>query len=235
MSTSWRAAAEQLALDLQGVFGTRLRSVVAYGAHLDGQAEGPVTALALVSSLTVEDLDACASHNSQWERQGLATPLILPEHEFHRSLDVFPLEYGEIIRAHVHVFGADPFQDLVIHEGDLRRACELQIKSHLLHLREGYMEARGSTKAIAHLVAAAAPSFASLLRNVAHLRGVSSKERMEATRRGAHAAGVPEAVVDAVLALEHRPTAGAVDAARLFPSYLAAVEHLANTVDRWAE
>ena len=235
MASDWRGATSQLALDLQAIFGARLRSVVAYGAHVDGQADGPATALALVSSLTSEDLDACASHNRGWERQGLATPLILPEQEFHRSLDVFPLEYGEIIRAHAHVFGADPFQDAVIHEADLRRACELQIKSHLLHLREGYMEARGSTKAIAHLVAGAAPAFASLLRNVARLRGVSSNERMEATRRGAQAAGVSEAVVEAVLALEHRPTAGAVDAARLFPTYLAAIEHLANTVDRWAE
>ena len=235
MASDWRGATSQLALDLQAIFGARLRSVVAYGARVDGQADGPATALALVSSLTSEDLDACASHNSRWERQGLATPLILPEQEFHRSLDVFPLEYGEIIRAHAHVFGADPFQDAVIHQADLRRACELQIKSHLLHLREGYMEARGSTKAIAHLVAGAAPAFASLLRNVARLRGVSSNERMEATRRGAQAAGVSEAVVEAVLALEHRPTAGAVDAARLFPTYLAAIEHLANTVDRWAE
>jgi hypothetical protein len=56
---------------------------------------------------------------------------------------------------------------------------------------------------------------------------------METTRRGAAAAGVPADVVDAVLALEHRPTAGAVDAARLFPRYLAAVEQLAGTVDRW--
>jgi hypothetical protein len=234
-SSAWRATTTQLAHDLQQVFGARLRSVVAYGAHVDGQADGPVTALALVSSLTIEDLDACASHNSRWERQGLATPLILPEQEFHRSLDVFPLEYGEIVRAHAHVFGADPFQGAVIHEADLRRACELQVKSHLVHLREGYIEARGSTKAVAHLVAAAAPAFAALLRNVGHLLGVSSKERMDATRRGAQAAGIPEAVVDAVLALEHRPTAGAVDAARLFPSYLAAIEHLATTVDRWAE
>jgi hypothetical protein len=56
---------------------------------------------------------------------------------------------------------------------------------------------------------------------------------MDLTRRGAQAAGIPDAVVEAVLALEHRPTAGAVDAARLFPSYLAAIERLAETVDRW--
>ncbi len=233
MSSSWRDVAAVLADDLKTVFGPRLRSVVAYGAHLDGDTAGAVTALALVTSLTVEDLDACASQTGRWGRLGLATPLVLPEDEFRRSLDVFPLEYGEIVRAHAQVYGGDPFQDVVIDPGDLRRACELQIKSHLLHLREGYLETGGRLKAVSDLVTASAPAFAALLRNVARLRGVSSTERMETTRRGADAAAVPADVVDAVLALEQRQTAGAVDAARLFPRYLAAVEQLAGTVDRW--
>ena len=38
----------------------------------------------------------------------MATPLILPESEFRRSLDAFPLEYGEIIRAHDIVYGERP-------------------------------------------------------------------------------------------------------------------------------
>jgi len=233
MSSSWRDAAAALADDLKAVFGPRLRSVVAYGAHLEGDPAGPITALALVSNLTIEDLDACASHTGRWGRLGLATPLVLPEDEFRRSLDVFPLEYGEIVRAHAQVYGGDPFTNVVIDPGDLRRACELQIKSHLVHLREGYLEAAGGLRAVSALVVASAPAFAALLRNVARLRGVSSTERMETTRRGAEAAGVPADVVDAVLALEHRPTAGAVDAARLFPRYLAAAEQLAGTVDRW--
>jgi hypothetical protein len=233
MSTSWRAAAAELADDLKPVFGGRLSSIVVYGPHVDGAAEGPVTALVLVSSLTIEDLDACAALAGRWERVGLATPLILPAAEFHRSLDVFPLEYGEIVRAHAHVYGPDPFEGAVIHDADLRRACETQIKSHLVHLREGYVEAGGRIRQVAELVRSAAPAFAALLRNVAKLHGVSSTERMDLTRRGAQAAGIPDTVVDAVLALEHRPTAGAVDAARLFPSYLAAIERLAETVDRW--
>ena len=81
MSSSWRDAAATLADDLKTVFGPRLRSVVAYGAHLDGDSAGPITALALVSNLTIEDLDACASNTGRWGRLGLATPLVLPEDE----------------------------------------------------------------------------------------------------------------------------------------------------------
>ena len=109
MSTSWRGAAAELADDLKPVFGSRLSSIVVYGAaRRRGRREGPVTALVLVSSLTIEDLDACAALASRWERAGVATPLILPADEFRRSLDVFPLEYGEIVRAHAHVYGPIP-------------------------------------------------------------------------------------------------------------------------------
>jgi hypothetical protein len=235
MSSQWRTRAGELTDDLRAVFGARLRAVVAYGAAIDGQADAPVTALVLVESLTVDDLDACATHSARWERSQIAIPLILPANEFHRSLDVFPLEYGEIVRAHVSVFGDDPFRDVAIHRADLRRACEMQIKSHLLHLREGYVEAGGGVRAVGDLVAAAAPAFAALLRNVARLHGVSSTERMTTTMQGAAVAGLPTDVVEAILALEHRPTAAAVDAARLFPRYLAAVEQLADAVDRWSE
>jgi hypothetical protein len=229
----WESAARALATDLQSVFGPRLLSVVAYGPQLDGHASAPLTALALVSSLGVGDLDACGRLEAEWRRSGVATPLILPRHEFESSLDVFPLEYGEIIRAHAHVFGPDPFVGIDISVADLRHACEAQIKSHLVHLREGYIEAAGRLEAVADLVKEAAPPFAALLRNVARLHGVESHDRMEATRQGARAAGLTDDVVNAVLALEYPSGPRTTDPARLFPDYLAAVEQLARAVDSW--
>ena len=233
MSSSWRHAAAALVTDLRHVFGERLRSLVAYGPQLDGAADEPLTCLALVDSLSVTDLEACARHAHSWERQGLAIPLILPAEEFCRSLDAFPLEYGEIIRAHERVLGTDPFEHASISNEDLRRACETQIKSHLVHLREGFMESGGRPQAIAALVTASAPAFAALLRHVARLSGAGSSARTEATLEGARAAGLPETVVSRVLSLEGRATMPTTDAARLFPEYLAAVEQLARTVDTW--
>ena len=114
MTSTWQTAARSLAADLRAVFGDRLRSVVAYGPHLEGDADAPLTCLALVTSLTTDDLQGCATLATRWERAHVATPLILPESEFRRSLDAFPLEYGEIIRAHDRVFGDDPFADVAI-------------------------------------------------------------------------------------------------------------------------
>src|SRR5262249_50231023 len=153
-----------------------------YGGQVDGNAAAPLQSLALVSSLSASDLDACAHCNPEWDRTGIATPLILPEAEFRTSLVVFPLEYGEIIRAHTTVYRAARFADLSVPPEHLRLACEAQAKSHLLHLRQGYLQSGGRLPAVARLVAASAPAFAALLRNVARLTGVLTNDRMETTR-----------------------------------------------------
>jgi hypothetical protein len=230
---SWRHAAAALVDDLRRVFAGRLRALVAYGPRIEGDGDSPLTCLALVDSLGVGDLEACARLTQQWERHGLAIPLILPHDEFRRSLDAFPLEYSEILRAHERVFGTDPFEGVSIAREDLRRACETQVKSHLLHLRESFIETRGRPQAIADLVCTSAPAFAALLRNVARLNGDGSPARADATREGARAAGLADAIVADVLALDRPSTIQTTDAARLFPQYLAAVEHLARAVDSW--
>ncbi len=233
MTPTWQSAALALVSDLRQVFGDRLRSVVAYGAQLDGRAGAPLTCLALVRDLSAGDLEACARESARWRRANVATPLILPESEFRSSLDAFPLEYGEIIRSHQRVFGDDPFDGVTIAREDLRRATETQIKSHLVHLREGYLESGARPAAVSQLVAASAPAFAALLRHVAWLSGVPAADRAQATREGARAAGLPDGLVADVVALEHEGTVPTSDPARLFPDYLAAVEQLARTVDAW--
>ena len=107
------------------------------------------------------------------------------------------------------------------------------MKSHLLHLRESYVETGGRPAAISALVSASAPAFGALLRNVARLSGVHSSSRMESTLEGARVAGLPEGVVADVLSLERAGSMPESDPARLFPPYLAAVEQLALAVDAW--
>ena len=102
-----------------------------------------------------------------------------------------------------------------------------------MHLREGFIEAGGTPRAIADLVTASAPAFVALLRNIARLNGSTARDRATATREGARAAQLPDGVVTDILALERPSALKATDAARLFPEYLAAVEQLARYVDAW--
>lgn len=233
MTPTWKTAAESLVADLRNVFGDRLRAVVAYGPRIEGIANAQLTCLALVGSLTADDLQACAQLARRWNRAHVATPLIMPSQEFMRSLDTFPLEYGEIIRAHELVYGDDPFTSAAIAPEDLRRACELQAKSHLVHLREAFIEAGGRPADVAELVTASAPAFTQLLRNVARLNSVTMSDRSDVTRAGARAVGIPEELVVDMLHLERQPGIPATDPSRLFPEYLTAVEQLARAVDGW--
>lgn len=215
--------------DLQHIFGDRLQAFVAYGPR----HASPAPSVALVRTLTSDDLTACAARAGAWQRAGSATPLLLSGDEFAGSLDAFPIEYGEIIDTHRLLFGVDPFAGLAIRQDDLRRACEVQVKSHLLHLRENFVDCGGRPSAVAAMVTDSAPAFALLLRRLARLDGHAADNH---TDLGAFAERRPRLdprVIGDVLALTSGASSSGVDPARLFPAYLAAVEQLSRFIDTW--
>lgn len=214
--------------DLRQIFGDRLDAVVAYGRP----QQGPRPALVLVRTLDVDDLNACAARLRGWRKAGLATPLILTAADFERSLDAFPIEYGEILASHEVVDGRDPFAGLAIRPDDLRRACEVQIKSHLVHVREDYVEAEGRLPDIEELVRESAPGFVALLRHLARLDG-GAADTPGAIVAFAQRIGLDRHVLDSLIAIADGDALSAVDAVRLFPEYLKNIERLAEVVDRW--
>ena len=158
---------DALASDLKEIFGPRLKMVAAFG--------GDRHACAVVQSLTLDDLDRCAALRPKWKKLGLDTPLFVLEPELARALDAFPLEFSEIIATRRLVAGVDLFDGITVPKADLRRACEVQARGHVVHLREGYVEAAGNRKAAEQLVLAAILPFRSLVTNAARLDGISPK------------------------------------------------------------
>lgn len=209
-------AVHDLEKDLQAIFAGRLQSLVVYGAT--DTHEGPVATLAVVDAVTTADLRACAERVALWQERGLATPLILEADEFGRSLDAFPFEFGAILADHEIVSGTNPFEGLAVDPSDLRRACEVQARSHLLHLREGYMETRGRSDLLAELVVRSASPLAALLKNVRRMAS----------------APVTNGVLARVVELAPSGTISSDEARRLFPDYLDAIDNLVNALDRWS-
>ena len=226
---------DRLLADLRVIFAARLTSLVVYGRHAAGTASSdlPIHTLTLVDDIGVADLEGCARLARRWQSDGLAVPLMISRREFARSLDVFPLEFGAIISSHRVVFGDDPFDGLTVKDQDVRRACEIGVKGHLLHLREGYVESHGELSAVARLVEASAAALRTLAGNVARLDGQSPATPAALAAHLTTALGPAHGrVLATVLALGGTPLAPA-DAARLFPDYLAAAEALAWYVDAW--
>ena len=98
--------------------------------HGHGHDATPVHTMAIVETLTAAICGACAARVGAWHDAGLATPLVLAADEFGRSLDAFPLEFGAIIADHASSSGAIRSTDCSVDAADIRRACEVQARSH---------------------------------------------------------------------------------------------------------
>jgi hypothetical protein len=217
--------------DLARVFGSRLLSLVAYGDRRH---------LAVVSTLGADDLAALMPLVSRWRTAGDSVPLLLTRRELERSLDAFPIEYGAILASHQVIHGTDPFAGLAITHDDLRRACERQVKSHLIHLREGLLETGGNPSAMTDLIASSAPAFRAVLMAVLRLAseaetrlkpGAADDLNDETLAQLADSTlGLPKSTTREVLGTDRgRP----VDAQALMPAYLALTERLWTLVDTW--
>jgi hypothetical protein len=223
LSPATQRAFERLGADLSRVFGGRFVALV---------ASSPASSVAFVRAIGPGDLHALATLAPSWHRDRLDTPLVVTPEEFQRSLDVFPIEYQAILDRHTLVSGIDPFGGARANADDLRRACEVQAKSHLLHLRQGWIDAHGDDEDLADLLVRSAAPLRALLASLARL---SANGQPVSALDGARAAGLDAetvALLAAVVGLEADVDAAAPLTARL-GDYLSASEQLWTFVDGW--
>lgn len=226
-------ALASLTADLRRVFGVRLRTVAVYALGA-ADPDSPLHTLALVDGLGFQDFAACAPLADAWARAGLAVPLILTTDEFTRTLDVFPLEYGAILGDYRIVDGDDLLAGLAVSEADLRRACEHQAKSLVIHLREGFLESGREPRALSALIDASAPAFRAVLANIARLDGgpPAALDDEALASAASRTIGIPRDTILDVLRVAHAATA-AVDPAALLARYMDAAGRMWLYVDRW--
>jgi hypothetical protein len=229
-------AVSVLVRDLDRVFGARLLSVATYESH---ERDDRVHALAVVESVGFEDLAACVPLADSWLRHGLAVPLLLADSELRRTLDIFPLEYSAM-RATLHVVrGRNPFDAAIPDPADLRRAIEMQAKSHLIHLREGFLESRGEVQAVAGLILASAAPFRTLLASIARLLdGDRARAPLDDAALAAVAQdrlGISAETVREVFAAASSRHATITDPAALLARYMVAAERAWQYVDEWRQ
>jgi hypothetical protein len=237
-------AATLLVNDLGAQFGARLDSLVAYGRWVEAapgegssrvgakpDADLPLHTVALVTHLEFADLAGCADRSETWARAGLVMPLLLTRDEFVSALDAFPIEFGDIIERHVALVGGDPFDGVRVRDEDLRRACEVQARSHLIHLREGFLETGGEPAEVEQLIRRSMNAFASLLTNLARLEtrveaSVDSLAEFADTRLG----------VSASLVRRLFGLGGSLhpdEVLQLYAPYHDASARIAAQIDRW--
>jgi hypothetical protein len=236
-SAAQQKAIDVLARDLDHIFGARLHALVAYPGN---QADGSLHSCAIVDGLGFRDLVACLPQTESWHHRGIAVPLMLASGELERTVDIFPLEYSAILADYLVVHGADPFLGMSIPVDDIRRATEGQAKSHLIHLREAFLESHGETTRVAHLIASSAAPLRALLTNIArlpdaaHAAPAAGAVTDESLARMAEARlGVPAALIREVLATSTGGHSTVTDPSALLARYIDAAHRIWAYVDGW--
>ena len=225
LSPSRQRAFGRLAGDLQRVFRDRFVALV---------ASDQTSSVAFVTDLAGDDLEALAPLSAAWHRDGLATPLVMTRGEFERSLDAFPLEYQAMLDRHCVIAGTPPFAGVTVRAEDLRRACEAQARGHLIHLRQGWIQAGGHDDELIALLGRSAAPFRALLSNVARLHRAAHDTDADLAAFAHDRIGMSAEIAGGVLALDTHPDEGPALVRRL-GEYLAAAQQLWNFVDAWRE
>ena len=191
----------------------------AHDAHGHG-ATAPTRTLAVVESMTRDDLRAAATRVEAWHDAGLATPLLLGAREFAQSLDAFPLEFGAILADHVLVTGDNPFASLAVDPADVRRACRGPGAQPSAAPARGLPRNARPRRCALGADPAVGRAFAALVTSIARLEGADDPRR---GRRGGAPAerrlGVAERRVSDVVSSRGRTTSrvGGPNAVRAVP------------------
>lgn len=223
LSPGSRRAFERMAADGRRVLGARFVALIAYSA---------TDAVLFGERIDAADLEALSTLASVWHHDDLATPLVITTAEFRQSLDAFPIEYQSMLDRHVLVAGVNPFDGVQVADADVRRACEIQAKSHVIHLRQGWIESGGDASQLAALAARSAAPLRALLAQLVRLNDLRAPDDAALAQAASVLAGVPAELIAEVLALDHAP-AGAPALVPRLRDYLRACEQLWAFIDRW--
>ena len=224
--------------DLKATHGDNLASVVLYGSAASGdfmQSESDYNLLIALHRITPEDLRLAQAPTREWQRLGHPLPVYFTFAELRDAADVFPIEFHQMERARVVLYGRDPFETLRISDVNLRHQTEYELRSKLIQLRRLYIPASASAGRLRDLMTDSLSSFAMLFAPVLLLHGEQPPTlKREIVRATARLLGLDGSVFERIFYLREAGEAAALgerEADELFAAYMAQVERVIHAVD----
>jgi len=221
--------------DVKGVFGEQLEGMLLYGSAVRGEflpGRSNLNILLLVSSYDSAVLKRYSALHRHWSKEQIVVPLFLTEEELHTSAAVFPLEFLEIQEQHRVLGGRDPFIGFHVKIDRLRETLIQGVTSHLLRLRQRYVEGGGSDDATTILLPLSITSIVPLLRGVQRLLGRPVLSHSDAVIKDvAEQLKLDlQGLLDALLLKRGQISPGTREVPRLFDRYLQAATMLTRAV-----
>lgn len=227
--------------DLRATHGDNLASVVLYGSAAAGdhvELRSDYNLLIALQRITPEDLRLAQAPMREWQRLGHPLPVYFTLGELNDAADVFPIEFRQMEKARVVLYGKDPFEFLELSDENLRHQTEYELRSKLLQLRRLYIPASVSVEKLTALMSDSLSSFAALFRAVLMLSGeeppVAKPDCVRATVRKLKLDGTPfERIFELRAGGELQLTDA--EANDIFTAYMAQIERVIEVVDRMAD
>ena len=161
--------------DYKKIFGDDLISIILYGSGTGNEfqpGKSDLNFLIILSDETIDHLDRAIETVSRWRKKKVATPLFMTKSYIESSLDSYPLEFLNIKKNYILVYGEDVLKDISLEAHHIRLQCEREIKGKLLLLREGFLETEGKQKRIKELINASITAFISIFSGLLYLKGI---------------------------------------------------------------
>ena len=226
--------------EVTGTFGEQMEGLLLYGSAVRGEflpGRSNLNILLLVSSYDSAVLKQYSALHRRWSKEQIIVPLFLTEEELHLSAAVFPLEFLEIQEQHRVLGGRDPFIGFHVKTDRLRDAVVQGFASHLVRLRQRYVEGGGGDEATTILLPLSITSILPLLRGVQRLLG-----RPPLAHSDAVISDVAEqlkldlqGLLDVWLLKRGQISPGPHEVPRLFDRYLEGVTRLTRTVEQLSQ
>jgi len=223
--------------DLRATHGDNLASVVLYGSAAAGdhiELRSDYNLLIALHRITPEDLRLAQAPMREWQRIGHPLPVYFTVEELSDAGDVFPIEFHQMAKARIVLFGKDPFEFVQLSDANLRHQAEYELRSKLIQLRRLYIPASVSTEKLCELMSDSLASFAALFRAVLLLHGkdapVSKPDCVRATVQLLKLDAEPFEKIFEFRANNSLPRSES-EANAIFGSYLFQIEQVVEAVD----
>lgn len=191
-----------------------------------------VNILVFARALAPDTLDRLAAAIPAAKKPPHFEPLFLTRDQFGASLDVFPMEWLDLIERHLRLEGESVFEGVQVPRTWLRHQCEHELRGKHIRLRQEYLASGGRSERLKEVLTRFASGFHTLFRTLLRLRGEeppASTERV--IEKVADAYGLDARALLGAWMMRYSPKASGHDARDVYRRFMIEIERLIAAID----
>ena len=192
-----------------------------------------INSVVVLHKMDLQFIVFLAPLGKKYGKRRIAAPLVMTPAYISASLDAFPVEFLDFKLLHKTVYGNDLLQDLEITRPNLRLQCERELKTKLIHLRQGYISSLGKKEALAAMLVRSITGSMALFRAIITLLGKEPPiPRTEVIQSLRSASGIDTGIFEKLLLLKAsllKPSERELTS--LFEQYYHALESAGKIID----